>query len=62
MLTERLKDLEVHGIVERHVSASPARMEYGLTAKGHALHRVVYEIELWADQWESTTPGAVVTA
>jgi DNA-binding HxlR family transcriptional regulator len=63
MLTERLKDLETHGIVERQVgSSSPVRVEYALTSKGNALRRVVHEIELWADQWESTASEAVVTA
>jgi len=63
MLTERLKDLETNGIVERQVGPSPsARLEYALTSKGDGLRRVIQEIELWADQWDSTPSEAAVTA
>jgi DNA-binding HxlR family transcriptional regulator len=63
MLTERLKDLESHGIVERQVGPpATARVEYALTSKGDALRRVIHEIELWADQWDSTATEAAVTA
>ena len=64
MLSERLKVLEAHGIVERHVSdGSPTRIEYALTAKGLELRPAIREIEVWADRWEplpanSATPGA----
>ena len=63
MLTERLKDLELHGIVERLACQTPSgRIEYALTAKGSALRRVVSEIQVWADEWESTIAEAVVMA
>src|SRR5437899_3834552 len=39
MLSERLKELEEAGIVERHVLAEPVvRVEYQLTRKGRALN------------------------
>lgn len=52
MLSERLKELESEGIVERHViPAMPVRVEYHLTPKGRALESVVQTILTWADDW-----------
>ena len=42
LLSERLKELESEGIVERRVSTElPARVEYALTEKGRALYLVL---------------------
>jgi DNA-binding HxlR family transcriptional regulator len=52
MLSERLKELESEGIVERRViPAIPVRVEYHLTPKGRALESVVQTILTWADAW-----------
>lgn len=52
MLSERLKELEAEGIVERQVTPStPVRVEYHLTAKGRALGEAVNAISAWADDW-----------
>ena len=52
LLSERLKDLEHEGIVNRKVyPETPVRIEYSLTEKGRALEPVLREIERWADQW-----------
>jgi DNA-binding HxlR family transcriptional regulator len=52
MLSERLKELEQEGIVERHVVAeTPVRVEYALTAKGTALARPVDALLEWAHEW-----------
>jgi DNA-binding HxlR family transcriptional regulator len=52
LLSERLKELEAAGVIERHViPETPVRIEYELTAKGHALAPVVEAISAWADQW-----------
>jgi DNA-binding HxlR family transcriptional regulator len=57
MLSQRLKELEAEGIVERRVSAdTPVRIEYRLTAKGRELDRAVRVIEAWADEWVSSPP------
>jgi DNA-binding HxlR family transcriptional regulator len=54
MLSERLKELELHGILQRHVRPdSPVRVQYELTEKGRALSGVVSAIETWAGQWVS---------
>ncbi|HZT96025.1 MAG TPA: helix-turn-helix domain-containing protein [Chloroflexota bacterium] len=53
MLTERLKDLESHGILKREArSESAGRVEYSLTSKGYGLRRVIAEIQKWADEWD----------
>ncbi len=52
LLSERLKELEAEGIVERRVLAeTPVRIEYHLTSKGAALADVVQTVSTWADRW-----------
>ncbi len=52
MLSERLKELEQEGVVERRVlPETPVRVEYTLTEKGRALAPVIQAIESWGDQW-----------
>jgi DNA-binding HxlR family transcriptional regulator len=56
MLSQRLKELEAEGIVERRVFPdTPVRIEYALTLKGRELERAVEVIETWADQWASAS-------
>jgi len=57
LLSERLKELESCGIVERHVHAeTPVRIEYVLTSKGLELEQVVEAIQHWANCWDEMTP------
>jgi len=52
MLSERLKELEAEGIVERCVyPETPVRIEYRLTEKGRALGGVVEAVSAWAAAW-----------
>jgi DNA-binding HxlR family transcriptional regulator len=52
LLSERLKELEACGILERRVFAeTPVRIEYALTAKGLELEQVVEAIQSWANAW-----------
>ena len=52
MLSERLKELEAEGIIERCVFAdTPVRIEYRMTDKGRALGTVVESIGAWATEW-----------
>lgn len=52
MLTERFKELEIHGIVIRTVyPETPVRIEYELTEKGKELSTVMDEIQKWAEKW-----------
>ena len=52
LLSERLRELEAEGIVERHVlSGHPVPVEYALTAKGRALGPAVSALKSWAHTW-----------
>lgn len=52
MLSERLKDFEAEGIVEREViPEKPVRVEYRLTEKGRALSSAVEALSAWAEEW-----------
>lgn len=52
LLTERLRDLEEKGLIERRVlTTSPVRVEYELTAAGHDLHEMFIAIQRWGHKW-----------
>ncbi len=52
VLSERLKELELEGIVTRRVIPdTPVRVEYGLTDQGRDLAGVVRELRGWAERW-----------
>jgi DNA-binding HxlR family transcriptional regulator len=52
LLSERLKELEAEGIVEREVlDDHPVGVEYRLTDKGKALEPAVGALKRWADEW-----------
>jgi DNA-binding HxlR family transcriptional regulator len=54
LLSERLKELEAEGIVERDVvDGSPVRVEYSLTEKGRALGPAVEALKEWAQAWQA---------
>jgi DNA-binding HxlR family transcriptional regulator len=62
MLSDRLKELEAKGLVERTVySGRPLRVEYALTRMGFALGPAVGELHVWAQRWLAVfepSPGA----
>ncbi|HLH63748.1 MAG TPA: helix-turn-helix domain-containing protein [Ktedonobacteraceae bacterium] len=52
VLSDRLRELEEEGIVERAVYPHiPVRVEYRLTEKGQDLKPVVDAIHNWAESW-----------
>ena len=52
LLSERMKELEGRGIVERTVlSGPPLRVEYSLSKMGRELEPALYEIQRWAERW-----------
>jgi DNA-binding HxlR family transcriptional regulator len=52
MLSERMKELEAHGVVTRTVhEGRPARAVYELTTMGRELAPAVRELENWARRW-----------
>lgn len=52
VLSERLKELEAEGIIERRVHPeTPVRIEYRLSPKGEELRDIVEAVQTWADRW-----------
>ena len=52
MLSERLKELEAEGVIERRVyPETPVRIEYRLTEKGLDLAPVLEAIADWSHRW-----------
>lgn len=63
LLSERLKELEHGGIVERVVVPDhPVRIEYHLTPKGRDLAGVVYAVSEWANRWTPAADDAAACA
>ncbi len=59
MLSERLRELEAEGIVERTVLPDvPVRIEYALTDKGRALQAALDAIGKRAERWISAEEAA----
>ena len=55
LLSQRLRELEEEGLVEREVEAgTPVRVTYSLTEKGAALRPVMQELKQWARRWNKT--------
>ena len=66
LLSERMKELEARGIVERNViPGPPLRVEYSLSRMGRELEPALAELQRWANRWLSgdrereTAPAAV---
>ena len=52
LLSQRLKELEREGLVERSVEdGTPVRVSYALTAKGVALKPAIAALRTWARRW-----------
>ena len=52
LLSQRLRELESEGLVERSVhDGPPARVSYALTEKGRALSPALRELRTWAKRW-----------
>ena len=58
LLSERLKEFEAEGLVERIVyPETPVRIVYRLTEKGRALGDVVGAVSAWAEEWVRRDPA-----
>lgn len=54
LLSQRLRELESEGLVERSVHpGTPARVSYALTECGRDLEPAVTELRDWARRWRS---------
>jgi DNA-binding HxlR family transcriptional regulator len=52
LLSERMKELEARGVVDRHVDPGPpVRVTYALTAMGRSLEPALLELRDWARRW-----------
>jgi DNA-binding HxlR family transcriptional regulator len=52
LLSERMKELERRGMVERRVLAGPPlRVEYSLSQMGRELEPALFELQRWANRW-----------
>jgi DNA-binding HxlR family transcriptional regulator len=52
LLSERMKELEARGIVERRVHPeTPARVEYALTDMGWELAPTLKQLKSWSHRW-----------
>ena len=52
LLSERVKELEARGVVERTMlPGPPVRVEYALTAMGRSLAPALDELATWARRW-----------
>jgi DNA-binding HxlR family transcriptional regulator len=52
LLSERMKELEARGVVERNVEPGPpVRVTYALTPMGAELGPALHELKSWARQW-----------
>ena len=52
LLSERMKELEARGIVERNViPGPPLRVEYSLSQMGRELEPALSELQRWAKRW-----------
>ena len=63
MLSERLKELEGEGLIDRRIFAEvPVRVEYSLTEKGKDLEPVLMTIGAWARKWlEAGAPDSATS-
>src|SRR5436305_9236720 len=58
LLSERMKELEARGIVERTViPGPPLRVEYSLSQMGRELEPALAELQRWAARWLGRAPA-----
>ena len=54
LLSERMKELESRGMVDRNVfPGPPVRVEYSLSKMGRELEPALAELQRWANRWLS---------
>lgn len=58
ILTERLRELESEGLIEKRVDTSvvPIKSEYRLTPASIELMQVVHQLKMWALKWKIDNP------
>ena len=52
VLSERLRDLEVHGLITKKIYAQvPTRVEYSITKQTRDLGKILKQLDSWVVQW-----------
>ena len=52
VLSERLRDLEVHGLITKKIYAQvPTRVEYSITKQTRDLGKILKQLDSWVIQW-----------
>lgn len=52
VLSERLRDLEVHGLITKKIYAQvPIRVEYSITKQTRDLGKILKQLDSWVVQW-----------
>ena len=52
VLSERLRDLEAHGLITKKIYAEvPLRVEYSITKQTHELGKILKQLDNWVIQW-----------
>lgn len=52
VLSERLRDLEEHGLITKKIYAQvPIRVEYSITKQTHDLGKILKQLDNWVVQW-----------
>lgn len=52
VLSERLRDLEVHGLITKKIYAQvPIRVEYSITKQTRDLGKILKQLDSWVIQW-----------
>lgn len=59
VLSERLRELEAEGLIEKRVDAStmPIKSEYRLTAASKELMVIIHDLKMWALKWKINNPA-----
>jgi DNA-binding HxlR family transcriptional regulator len=57
LLSKRLKELAVLGVIEKKVSLNGSQINYSLTEAGQALEPVILAMAGWGQEWLQTSPS-----
>jgi len=61
LLSERMKELEARGVVQRRVDPGPpVKVEYALTPMGRSLEPALSALRAWAQHWLAEDAGRTV--
>lgn len=51
LLSQRLRELQAAGVIERHQTNGPQSVEYRLTASGEELRPIIVALSVWGQRW-----------